>query len=167
MGGGLWTKLEVWLVSNIGWDVPKTHCQLWYLYNIDGRWRLYWRKCKRYLLKNQESADRIWERQNRIFMETFSRGQGSEQFNRNWCKESFLTVYLKMLVVKIGNKKCNTAGTKKKLSRVMYMEVTEWNIPIFGLSKDQQIWSSEVVNVQIARIRSSTLFLKSYFLHII
>ena len=72
-------------------------------------------------------------------METFSRGQGSEQFNRNRCKESFLTVYLKMLVIKIENKKRNTAKTKKRLSRVMYMEVSEWNNPIFGLSKDKQI----------------------------
>ena len=90
----------------------------------------YW-PSERYLFKNQQSADRIWERQNRIFMKTFSRGQGSEQFNRNWCKESFLTIYLKMLVVKIENKKWNTRGTKKKLSRVMYMEVSDRNNPIF------------------------------------
>ena len=38
---------------------------------------------KRILFKNQESAERIGERQNRIFMETFSRGQRSEQFNPN------------------------------------------------------------------------------------
>ena len=44
-----------------------------------------------------------------------------------------------MVVVKIENKKRNTAETKKRLSRVMYMEVSEWNNPIFGLSKDQQI----------------------------
>ena len=111
---------------------------------------------KRCPFKNQESADRIWERQNRIFMETFSRGQGSEQFNPNWVKESFLTAYLNMLVIKIENKTWNTPGTKKNLSRVMYMEVSEWNNPIFGLSKDKQIWSGEVVSVQIVRITGST-----------
>ena len=64
-------------------------------------------------------------------METFSREQGSEQFNQNWSKEKFLTIYLKMLILKIENKKWNTAGTKKKLFTVMYMEVSEWNSPIF------------------------------------
>ena len=92
-------------------------------------------------------------------MKTFARGQGSEQFNWNWRKESFLTVYLKMLAIKIENKKWNTAEINKRLSRVMYMEVSEWNNPIFGLSKDKQIWSEEVASVQIVTIRSSTLIL--------
>ena len=93
--------------------------------------------------------------------------QGSGQFNQNWCKESFLTVYLKMLVIKIGNKKWNTAGTKKKLFKVVYMEVSQWNNTIFALFKDKHIWSEEVVSMQIVRITSSTLFFKSYFLQII
>ena len=64
-----------------------------------------------------------------------------------------------MVVVKIENKKRNTAETKERLSRVIYMEVSEWNNPIFGLSKDQQIWSEEVTSVQIVTIRSSTFIL--------
>ena len=96
-------------------------------------------------------------------METFSRGQGSEQFNWNWCKDKFLTIYLEMFVVKIENKKWNTAEIKKRLSRVRYMEVSEWNNPTFGLSKDQQIWSEEAASVQIVTIRSSTLILSIIF----
>ena len=92
-------------------------------------------------------------------METFSREQGSEQFNQNWCKEKFLTIYLKMLILKIENKKWNTAGTKKKLFTVMYMEVSEWKNPILGLSKEKQIWIEGIVSVKIVRITSSTYIL--------
>ena len=64
-----------------------------------------------------------------------------------------------MLVVKIENKNWNTAEIKKRLSRVMYMEVSEWNNPIFVLTKDKQIWSEEVASVQIVTIRSRALIL--------
>ena len=64
-----------------------------------------------------------------------------------------------MLVVTIENKNWNTAEIKKRLSRVMYREVSEWNNPIFGLTKDKQIWSEEVASVQIVTIRSRTLIL--------
>ena len=45
-----------------------------------------WKRC---LFKNQESADRIWERQNRIFMETFSREQGVSNLTETNAKKVF------------------------------------------------------------------------------
>ena len=41
----------------------------------------------------------------------------------------------------------------------MYMEVSEWKDPIFALSKNKQIWSEDVVNVQIVRITNSAYIL--------
>ena len=41
----------------------------------------------------------------------------------------------------------------------MYMEVSEWNDPIFALSKNKQIWSEDVVIVEIVRISSSAYIL--------
>ena len=47
---------------------------------------------ERCLFKNKESAERISERQNWIFIETFSRPRDSEQSYENQCNESFLAM---------------------------------------------------------------------------
>ena len=117
-------------------DVPKTHCQLRYLYTIDGRWRLYWRRGEKIPFQKSRIDWQNLRKTKQNFYEKFSRGQDSQLFNRNWCKESFLTVYLKMLVAKIENKKWNTAGTKKKLSRVMYI----WKYQIGTIQYLSNIW---------------------------
>ena len=39
------------------------------------------------------------------------------------------------------------------------MEVSEWKDPIFALSKNKQIWSEDVVNVEIVRITNSAYIL--------
>ena len=48
---------------------------------------------ERCLFRNKDSAERISERRNCIFMETFSRRRDSEQSYENQRKESFLAMY--------------------------------------------------------------------------